>query len=166
MRRLILIACAGLVACATDGGWTPAPTRGVEEPAAVIARSTATDWRAIAPENLLLIDMADGGRVVVELAPDFAPVHVANVRAFARGGWWNAATVYRVQDNYVAQWGNGDAENVLPTGVVRTPPATPTAGRSPGIPPVVEPGSLIAMPRSASGATSPRTPEPVASCTR
>jgi peptidylprolyl isomerase len=28
-----------------------------------------------------------------------------------------------VQDNYVSQWGNGDAENPLPRGVVRTPPA-------------------------------------------
>ena len=60
-------------------------------------------------------------RVIIELAPDFAPVHVANVRAFARGGWWNEATIYRVQDNYVAQWGNGDAQVALPAGVVRTP---------------------------------------------
>jgi peptidylprolyl isomerase len=45
------------------------------------------------------------------------------MRAFARGGWWNNATIYRVQDNYVAQWGNGDAEVPLPQGVVQRPPA-------------------------------------------
>jgi peptidylprolyl isomerase len=69
------------------------------------------------------MELADGGRVAIELAADFAPVHVANIRAFARAGWWNEATIYRVQDNYVSQWGNGDAENPLPLGVVRTPPA-------------------------------------------
>lgn len=113
--------------------WRPAPVQGATEPADVIARSTAADWRPIDPENLLVMDLADGGRVIIELAPAFAPVHVANVRAFARGGWWNAATVYRVQDNYVAQWGNGDAEVPLPAGVTRTPPAEydrPLAGLS------------------------------------
>jgi peptidylprolyl isomerase len=103
--------------------WRPAPVEDAVEPSEVIARSTAADWRPVDPENLLVMDLADGGRVVIELAPAFAPVHVANVRAFARGGWWNAATIYRVQDNYVAQWGNGDAEVALPAGVVRTPPA-------------------------------------------
>ena len=103
--------------------WRPAPVTGAREPSEVIAASTAADWRAIDPENLMIVDLADGGRVAIELAPDFAPVHVANIRAFARAGWWNAATIYRVQDNYVSQWGNGDAENPLPAGVVRTPPA-------------------------------------------
>jgi len=103
--------------------WRPAPVEGATEPAEAVAAAAPGDWRPVAAENLLLIDLADGGRVAVELAPDFAPVHVANVRAFARAGWWNGATVYRVQDNYVAQWGNGDTEAPLPEGVVRQPPA-------------------------------------------
>jgi len=108
--------------------WRPAPVEEAVEPAEAIARSTAADWREIAPENLLVMELAEadgaeGGRVVIELAPDFAPVHVANVRAFARAGWWSDAAVYRVQDNYVAQWGNGDAEVPLPAGVVAAPPA-------------------------------------------
>ena len=86
-----------------------------------------------------MIDLADGanesgGRIVIELAPAFAPVHVANIRRFARAGWWNNATIYRVQDNYVAQWGNGDAQVALPAGVVAQPPAEyerPLAGLAP-----------------------------------
>jgi peptidylprolyl isomerase len=77
------------------------------------------------------MDLQEGGRIVIELAPAFAPVHVANMRRYARAGWWNEATIYRVQDNYVAQWGNGDAEVPLPVGVVRRPPAEyerPSAG--------------------------------------
>ena len=127
----LLAACAPTTAGTDDAlepssryhFWRPAPVEGAVEPAQAIAQSTAEDWRAIDPDNLLVMDLEDGGRIVIELAPDFAPVHVANVRAFARAGWWNDATIYRVQDNYVAQWGNGDAEVPLPQGVVRTPPA-------------------------------------------
>jgi peptidylprolyl isomerase len=111
--------------------WRPAPVSGAQEPAEVIAASAAADWQPIPDEDLLVMDLEDGGRIVIQLAPHFAPVHVANVRAFARGGWWNGATIYRVQDNYVAQWGNGDAQVALPAGVTRTPPAEyerPTAG--------------------------------------
>lgn len=105
------------------GQWRPQPVSGATEPSEVIARSTASDWQEIAPEDLLVMDLGDNSRIVIQLAPGFAPVHVANVRAFARGRWWNNATIYRVQDNYVVQWGNGEAEVPLPAGVVRTPPA-------------------------------------------
>lgn len=124
MRRFILLAALlATAAPAQPPAWRPAPVANAPEPAEIVAQSTAADWRPIDPENLLVMDLADGGRVIIELAPDFAPVHVANVRAFARAGWWNAATVYRVQENYVAQWGNGDAEGALPAGVTRVPPA-------------------------------------------
>jgi peptidylprolyl isomerase len=125
MRRLVSAAAfllATAAAAQAPGQWRPAPIPGATEPAEVIANSAASDWRAIDPENLLVLDLAEG-RVIIELAPDFAPVHVANMRRYARAGWWNNATVYRVQDNYVAQWGNGDADVPLPEGVVRTPPA-------------------------------------------
>jgi peptidylprolyl isomerase len=64
-----------------------------------------------------------GGRIFVQLAPAFAPVHVANIKALARGGWWDGAAVYRVQDNYVAQWGHNESEKPFPAGVVAKPPA-------------------------------------------
>ncbi len=127
MRLLAAVAILPLVlAGCTYGsqhGWRPTPVTGATEPSAVIAASTAADWAAIPADQLLIMDLEEGGRVVIQLAPDFAPVHVANMRAFARGGWWNDATIYRVQDNYVAQWGNGDAEVALPSGVVQRPPA-------------------------------------------
>jgi peptidylprolyl isomerase len=69
------------------------------------------------------MDLADGSRVVIELAPGFAPVHVANIRRLAKAGWWNGATIYRVQDNYVAQWGQNEGGGALPDGVVARPPA-------------------------------------------
>ena len=124
MRHFALAAVLLATACTpVREAWQPTPVPGAAEPSAVIAQSTAADWRPIAAENLLVIELADGGTVHIELAPDFAPVHVANVRAFARAGWWDQASVYRVQDNYVAQWGNNDAGPAPPAGIVARPPA-------------------------------------------
>jgi peptidylprolyl isomerase len=103
--------------------WRPAPVANATEPAEVIKAAKAADWRDVAAENLLVMDLAEGGRVLIELAPDFAPVHVANLRALARGGWWQGAAIYRVQDNYVAQWGLNESDKPLPAGVVKLPPA-------------------------------------------
>ncbi len=103
--------------------WRPTPIEDAPEPAEVVANSIADDWRPIAAENLLVMELAEGGQVIIELASDFAPIHVANIRALARGGWWNNATIYRVQDNYVAQWGNNESAVALPQGVTPNPPA-------------------------------------------
>ena len=118
---------AATAASAQPPAWRPQPVTDATEPSEVVANSAVSDWRPIDPENLLVLELQGangnpGGTVVIELAPVFAPVHVANMRRFARAGWWNAATVYRVQDNYVVQWGNGDAEVALPDGVVAEPP--------------------------------------------
>lgn len=102
--------------------WRPAPVLDAPDPNEVVKNAPADAWRPVDPQNLLVMDLKEGGRVVIELAPDFAPVHIANVRAFARAGWWNGAAIYRVQDNYVSQWGNGDAKTKLPDGVVARPP--------------------------------------------
>lgn len=101
----------------------PAALTAPTTPTEAIAAAPASAWRTISPEDLLVIEMKSGGRVVVQLAPAFAPVHVANIRALANGGWWDGAAVYRVQDNYVAQWGNNESEKPFPAGVVAKPPA-------------------------------------------
>lgn len=114
--------------------WRPAPVLDATDPGQAVAGAAASEWRDVAPENLLLLELADGGRVAIELAPEFAPTHVANVQAFARASWWDGASVYRVQDNYVAQWGVGDDEKPLPPNVAAQPPAEyerPLDGLSP-----------------------------------
>jgi peptidylprolyl isomerase len=128
MRFIILAAAAALAACAaTPSGpaapWRPSPVFDAPDPSKTVQSAPPEAWQAVDPGDLLVMELKEGGRVVIQLAPDFAPVHIANVRAFARGGWWNGAAIYRVQDNYVAQWGNGDAKIALPAGVVKVPPA-------------------------------------------
>lgn len=116
MRNIALLIAATLV-----GGAAP-PTK-LPTPNDIVAAAPASAWRTIDPDDLLVIDLQNRGRVVIQLAPQFAPVHVANIRALARGGYWRGAAVYRVQDNYVAQWGKNDAAKPWPAGVVAKPPA-------------------------------------------
>jgi len=75
----------------------------------VLASSKSSDWRSLDPENTLYMDLASG-RVVMELAPAFAPQHVANVKALAREKYYDGLAIVRVQDNYVVQWADPDAE--------------------------------------------------------
>ena len=99
-----------------------APPPAVPSPSQIVAAAPDADWRPVDPDQLLLMELADGRRVAIELAPAFAPVHVANIRALARAGWWDGAAIVRVQDNYVVQW-TGTAGRPLPDGVVAHPPA-------------------------------------------
>jgi peptidylprolyl isomerase len=116
MRSLLLVTAA---ACLIGA----APPKKLPTPTDIVAAAPASAWKTIAPDDLLVMDLAGGGRVVIQLAPAFAPVHVANIKALARGHYWDGATVYRVQDNYVAQWGLNDSGKPWPSGVTAKPPA-------------------------------------------
>jgi peptidylprolyl isomerase len=118
MRSILLVTAAALLTAAAP----PAPPK-LPTPSDIVAQAPASAWKAIPAADLLVIDFASGGRVVVQLAPAFAPVHVANIKALARGGYWNGATVYRLQDNYVAQWGLNESDKPWPAGVNAKPPA-------------------------------------------
>ena len=66
------------------------------------------------PENTLLIELKDGGQVVVEMLPDVAPRHVERIKALARAGEYDNVAFHRVIDGFMAQTGdveNGDMEH-------------------------------------------------------
>ena len=91
-------------------------------PPAIAAAAPARDWAAIDPEDLLLLDLADGGRVAIALAPAFAPLHAANIRLLARAHWFDGVAIVRVQDGYVTQWGDPDGKRPLPPAIQRQVP--------------------------------------------
>ncbi|MFZ2996052.1 peptidylprolyl isomerase [Sphingobium sp.] len=94
----------------------PLPTT----PSAVVSAAPAQAWRVIADEDLLVMTVADGKRVVIQIAPAFAPRHVANIRALASAHWWDGTSINRVQDNYVVQWGDATEKKPLPGGLTPT----------------------------------------------
>lgn len=61
-------------------------------------------WRDVSPENLVLIQ-TKYGPVAVELAPDFAPNHVARMRKLLHAHFYDGLKFYRVIDGFVAQGG-------------------------------------------------------------
>jgi peptidylprolyl isomerase len=117
MRRFAALALLPLVAAQAPA---PAPPKKLT-PNDVVNSAPRSAWVRIPAEDLLVMTLDGGGRVVVQLAPDFAPAHVANIRKLALSTYWQGASVYRVQDNYVAQWGLGEIERALPAGVVERP---------------------------------------------
>jgi peptidylprolyl isomerase len=115
----ILIPCA--LAFLSAAARAAAPAAGHPTMAEVLAASAPADWRALDPENTLYVELP-GGRVVIELAPRFAPLHVANVKALTRAHYFDALSIIRVQDNYVAQWGDPDNRHPLPPGIGKVAP--------------------------------------------
>ncbi|MEO7169210.1 MAG: peptidylprolyl isomerase [Sphingomonas sp.] len=81
----------------------------------------AADWRPIPDDEVMVVTLTGNRSVVIRLAPRFAPEHVANVRALALAHWWDETSVYRVQENWVTQWGDATEKKPLAPGVVPSP---------------------------------------------
>ena len=62
-------------------------------------------WRALDPENTLVIDTSKG-RLIIEMRPDMAPKSVERVKMLAREKIYNGLQFHRVIENFVAQTGN------------------------------------------------------------
>lgn len=93
----------------------------------LLEASPASDWRRLRPEDTLQLELP-AGRVVIELAPGFAPRHSANLRALVRGRYFDGPAIVRAQDDLVIRTARLAAE--LPEGerasleVLRTESAT------------------------------------------
>jgi len=71
----------------------------------VLEAAKPDDWRTLAPENTLYLELPRG-RVVIELATAFAPLHADNIRTLVREKYFDGLAILRVQDNFVTQWGD------------------------------------------------------------
>jgi peptidylprolyl isomerase len=78
----------------------------------VLGTSAATDWRPLDPQNTLYVELP-AGRVIIELAPQFAPHHASNIEALAREGYYDGVAIVRSQDNYVVQWADPDGKRPI-----------------------------------------------------
>ncbi|MDZ4374821.1 MAG: peptidylprolyl isomerase [Phenylobacterium sp.] len=73
--------------------------------AVALMGAAPADWRALDPENTLVIGSTKG-EIIVELRPEIAPRAVERIRLLAREGVYDGLQFHRVIDGFVAQTGN------------------------------------------------------------
>ena len=116
IRTLARAALAALAAAAlAPVAAAAAPPAAASKPlttAEVLAASSPSDWRPLDPQYTLYLELPPG-RVIIEMAPVFAPNHVANVSALAREGYFDGLAFMRSQDDYVVQWGDAAGKKPL-----------------------------------------------------
>ena len=108
--------CAAFPVSAQDAKTYPAPSE-------IVAAAKADDWVAIAPSDILVMDLAPDSkgkprRVIIQLMPaPFSQGWIGNIRKLAAAHWWDGTSINRVQDNYVVQWGDATEKKALPDGL-------------------------------------------------
>lgn len=100
MLRNLLIGAAAAASLAAAGAAWAGPA---DDPA---------NWRKVDAENLLQLTI-NGKDVLIELRPDVAPAHVAQIKKIARAGHFDKVPFHRVIDDFMAQ--GGDSSLVYPT---------------------------------------------------
>ncbi len=86
---------------------------------AMLASCSPTPEKTVTPEaaapNNAAVDMADSntvyldtkdGRITIELRPDLAPKHVAQVKTLVKQGFYDGIVFHRVIDGFMAQTGD------------------------------------------------------------
>lgn len=95
---LSLMLLAGLASPALADPKTPPPAVAPAQSAAIPPPLTA--------ENTWTLELSTGGRVVIQLRPDQAPLAVERIRALTRRGFYDTLTFHRVIEGFMAQGGD------------------------------------------------------------
>jgi len=125
IKKLTLITCVAALATSPLVAQDAKPA--FPSPPEIVAKAKAEEWTAIAPSDLLVMDLAPDAkgkarRLVIQLIPPpFSQGWVGNIRKLAAAKWWDGTAVVRVQDNYVAQWGDPTEKKPLPGGLATVP---------------------------------------------
>ncbi|MEO6041304.1 MAG: peptidylprolyl isomerase [Croceibacterium sp.] len=107
MKRLLSLA---LLAAPAAAQAPPTPLT----PTSIVAAAPTAEWKAIDPADLLVMTLAPDAAgqprtVTIQLIPPpFSRGWTGNIRRLAKAHWWDGTSVYRVVDNWVTQWGDGE----------------------------------------------------------
>ena len=102
-RRLITSLALGLSLVAS-----PALAKKKEPlaPAAPAMSAVVSTDVAVDPDNILVLDLSNGGRVMIRLMPAWAPGHVERIKTLVKQGFYNGIIFHRVIDGFMAQTGD------------------------------------------------------------
>ena len=113
-RRLFVTVALGLTLAAMPAAAKKAPPPPVVPPVSAVIDPDLTHDA----DNVLLLDLSNGGRVAIRLMPQWAPAHVERVKTLAREGFYNGIIFHRVIDGFMAQTGDptgtGEGGSKLP----------------------------------------------------
>lgn len=105
--KLFALPFLALAVIAAKPAPVPAPLP-INAPAEVVAD----------PANKLMLQLSNGGTVVIEMRPDAAPNHVARIQALVRQGFYDGTIFHRVIPGFMAQGGDptgtGEGGSKLP----------------------------------------------------
>ena len=85
---------------------TPAVAKNEEEPAKPALPTVVDPDQTHDPENVLYLDLSNGGRVAIRLMPEWAPHHVERIKTLVRQGFYDGLIFHRVIDGFMAQTGD------------------------------------------------------------
>ena len=94
-RALLAATLVSLTPVLAGGGGLPDAGRG--------SGARGGDWQPLDPADTLYMDLP-AGRVVILLAPGFAPKTIANIKSLVAEKYFDDSSLLRSQDNYVVQW--------------------------------------------------------------
>ncbi len=58
------------------------------------------------PDNVLVLDLSNGGRVLIRLMPQWAPGHIERIKTLTKQGFYNGVIFHRVIEGFMAQTGD------------------------------------------------------------
>jgi len=117
MKTFISIASLAALAMAAPISAQDSDRPEYPSPNAIVEQAAPEEWIAIAPSDLLVMDLAPDAegeprRVIIQLMPPpFSQGWIRNIRKLAEAHWWDGTSINRVQDNYVVQWGDAGYDN-------------------------------------------------------
>lgn len=97
LTALILTGCASKTTAASSLTGTPSPA--AEKP-----------FKEKGPKPTVTIEMADGGKIVLELYPSAAPNTVKNFIALSKKGFYDGLTFHRIIKDFMIQGGDPDGK--------------------------------------------------------
>ncbi|HRQ60138.1 MAG TPA: peptidylprolyl isomerase [Alphaproteobacteria bacterium] len=71
-----------------------------------MSAASVSTAKAADPENTIVMEVSSGGNVVIELLPDIAPNHVAQIKKLTREGFYDGLIFHRVIEGFMAQGGD------------------------------------------------------------
>ena len=101
---IFVAATAGLASAGIMAAWAQEETETLT-PAEIIEQASEDVWRPVDQENLLYMYLP-AGTIIIELRPDFAPKHVAQLKELTREGFYDGLNFHRVIEGFMAQGGD------------------------------------------------------------